>query len=85
MVSRLVVEDRILEVVRSIPGCRIGDLVRHCPELTWNQIFHEIFRLHNTGQIEVTPLGGGEYGLRLREGKPQIRSTVSSLDKGKSL
>lgn len=45
--------DRILEAVSEAPGCRIEEVVCQFPDLTWNQIFHEVTRLSRNGQLRL--------------------------------
>lgn len=42
-------------------GCLLEDLVRDCPELTWNQIFLELDRLSRTGEIRLRRRDAGHY------------------------
>jgi hypothetical protein len=66
------VADRILKIVRSTPGCQIDELEKSLPDLTWNQIFLEVDRLGQTGQVRVMSMGDGLYAVRLplRRKKP---------------
>jgi hypothetical protein len=45
--------DRILEVVSEAPGCRIEEVVYQFPDLTWNQVFREVTRLSQNGQLRL--------------------------------
>jgi hypothetical protein len=45
--------DRILEAVSDAPGCRIEEVVRQFPDLTWKQVFHEVARLSRNGQLRL--------------------------------
>ena len=45
--------DRILEVVSEAPGCRIEEVVCQFPDLTWNQVFREVTRLSQNGQLRL--------------------------------
>lgn len=58
-------DERILELIGSMPGCKIDDLVEKAPDLTWNQVFAEIDRLSRTGRVLVTLQRRGEYMLTL--------------------
>ena len=57
--------DRILVAVSEAPGCRVEDVVGQFPELTWNQIFHELGRLSRSGQLRLML---NRRGLTVREG-----------------
>jgi hypothetical protein len=63
--------ERIVELIASMPGCQIEDLLNAAPELTWNQVFNEIDGLSRTGRILVTLKGRGGYALSLPDhGRP---------------
>lgn len=55
----------ILESIARQPGCRIEEVLRLHPDLTWNQVFAEIDRLSREGTVLVTLKGRGEYALSL--------------------
>lgn len=42
-------------------GCLLEDLVRECPDLTWNQIFLELDRLSRRGEVRLMRRGAAEY------------------------
>jgi hypothetical protein len=42
-------------------GCLLEDLVRECPDLTWNQIFLELDRLSRTGEVRLRRRGTSQY------------------------
>ena len=44
--------DRILEAVSDAPGCRIEEVVRQFPDLTWKQV-REVARLSRNGQLRL--------------------------------
>ncbi len=58
-------DERILELIGSMPGCKIDDIVGKASDLTWNQVFAEIDRLSRTGRVLVTLHRRGEYMLTL--------------------
>ncbi len=41
--------------------CLLEDLIRQCPDLTWNQIFLELDRLSRTGAVRLRLRGAGQY------------------------
>jgi hypothetical protein len=51
---------------------QIDDLGMSFSDFTWNEIVLEVDRLSRTGKIDIRPLGGGKYALRLPE--PQGRA-----------
>lgn len=71
------ITDRIVAAVSQTPGCLIEDLVRACPDFTWNQIFLEVDRLSRTGQVRLTLKGAGLYSLMLPTRGHGNSSTVS--------
>ena len=81
------VADRILEAVRSAPGCELDDLELRLPDLTWNQVMLEIDDLSRTGLVRVTAKGQGVYTVRLptkeRHGRPTQPPRHSPLRKAK--
>ncbi|MGH7254635.1 MAG: hypothetical protein ACREI3_02555 [Nitrospirales bacterium] len=65
MVQPTPIVQQILTAVRRAPGCHIDDVVERCAGLSWHQVFLEVARLSQTGQLQVTPIGNGLYALRL--------------------
>lgn len=65
MVWSVTPADLIVETVARFPGCCLDDLVRLCPELTWNQIFCEVDRLSRAGHVRLMLIGPGRYLLAL--------------------
>jgi len=53
--------DQILDVLARMNGCLLEDIVRECPDLTWNQVFLELDRLSRTGEIRLRLRGAGQY------------------------
>jgi hypothetical protein len=53
--------DQIMKVINGSPGCSLEDVVRDCPNLTWNQIFNEVDRMSRNGQIQLTMKSQGQY------------------------
>ena len=56
--------DRILKAVSEAPGCRIEDVIEQFPDLTWNQMFHELGRLSRNRQLRLML---NRRGLTVRE------------------
>jgi len=81
------VADRILEAVRSAPGCELDDLELRLPDLTWNQVMLEIDDLSRTGLVRVTAKGQGVYTVRLptkeSRGRPKQPPRHSPFRKAK--
>lgn len=59
------ITDRIVAAVSQAPGCLLEELVRACPDFTWNQIFLEVDRLSRRGQVRLTSKGAGLYSVTL--------------------
>ncbi len=57
------VAERIIGEVSRSPGCLFEELVRACPELSWNQIFQEVDYLSRTGRLRLSRKGPGVYML----------------------
>jgi hypothetical protein len=57
--------DLIVEGIAHHPGCCLDDLMRMCPELTWNQIFLEVDQLSRTGRLRLALIGPGRYAVEL--------------------
>lgn len=55
--------NRVLEEVVKTPGCLLEDVIRACPDLSWNQILLEVDRLSRTGMIALKLEGVGCYRI----------------------
>ncbi len=58
-------DDRIMKVIMRSPDRLLDEVVRECPDLTWNQVFIAIDRLNRVGTLSLTPKGRGLYTMRL--------------------
>ena len=65
MPTQLITDDRVLDVIARSPGCTLEDIVRACPDLTWNQVFITVDRLSREGAVTLTPKGRGVYTVHL--------------------
>lgn len=63
MARSLTPADLIIEAIAHHPGCCLDDLVRACPELTWNQIFLEVDQLSQAGRLRLVLIGPGRYAV----------------------
>jgi hypothetical protein len=61
------VAEQILKTISGVPGCPFDEVLRACPEYTWNQIFLEIDRLTRRGDLILKRDGPGLYSLYLRK------------------
>jgi hypothetical protein len=59
--------NQILDVLARSNGCSLEDIVRDCPDLTWNQVFLELDRLSRTGEIRLRLRGAGQYIVILED------------------
>ena len=58
-------DDRIMEVIVRSPDRLFDEVVRGCPDLTWNRVFIAIDRLSREGTLSLMPKGRGLYTVRL--------------------
>jgi hypothetical protein len=56
---------QVLDALQRNPGCEFDLLVKDCSEFTWNQLFYEVDRLSQLGQLCLTSVSGGHYFIRL--------------------
>lgn len=70
--------DLIIQSIAHHPGCCLDDLVRFCPELTWNQIFSEVDRLSREGVLKLALVGPGRYTLVVPPEEP-LRAPLSEM------
>lgn len=61
---------QILESLARNPACEFQQLLADCSEFTWNQLFYEVDRLSQLGQLCLTSVGGGHYFMRLPSAHP---------------
>jgi hypothetical protein len=61
----LAIISRVHEALEQLgTECSMEEVVRLCPELTWNQIFMAIDHLSRTGEVCVTRGTDGMYRVR---------------------
>jgi hypothetical protein len=68
------VAEQILHTVSLSPGCLLDEVVRACPDFTWNQIFLEIDRLTRIGELSLKLERPGVYRVAL----PGLQSSHST-------
>lgn len=56
---------QVLESLQRAPACTFDQLVKDCTEFTWNQLFFEVDRLRQLGQLRLTSVDDGRYHLSL--------------------
>lgn len=72
------VEDQVIGVLNRTETCDLEEVMRHCTNLTWNQVFLAVDRLSRCGKIRLTPKGRGLYTATLpnrQDGRPDQRSS----------
>lgn len=57
---------RVMAIIIRTPGCQIEEVVRQCPDLTWNQVFFELDRLSRSGEVVLRQKSPGVYAVTLR-------------------
>jgi hypothetical protein len=67
MAVPLTVSDRILEVMRYTPECRLDDLVRTCRDFSRQAILLEVNHLSREGQLQLTLISARAFAVRLIE------------------
>jgi len=63
MASRNQISYRVMNAILHEPGCDMDDLLARCPDLTWNQVFHELDRLSRAGRVVLKQTGRGHYAI----------------------
>lgn len=58
---------RVMEVVIRSPGCDLEEVMKECPDLTWNQVFFEVDRLSRNGFVTLKFEKRGHYSVRPSE------------------
>lgn len=69
--------ERILDVIRRTGGCEIEDLLKECPDLTWNQVFLALDRLSRDGRVRLMRKGRGEYVVMPGNPEPAVGGGVT--------
>ncbi|HEY6084836.1 MAG TPA: DUF2934 domain-containing protein [Nitrospira sp.] len=65
---------QVLESLARNAACEFQQLVEDCSEFTWKQLFYEVDRLSQLGQLCLTSIDGGHYFIRL----PFTEETIKS-------
>jgi hypothetical protein len=64
MVKHTEIARRVMEVVTRSSGCNLEEVMRKCPDLTWNQVFFEVDRLSREGHVILKLEQRGHYSVR---------------------
>jgi len=57
--------DQVIDMMLQAHTCDLEDVMRRCPNLTWNQVFLAVDHLTRTGQVRLVPAKRGSYTLTL--------------------
>jgi hypothetical protein len=79
MAHHLTVSDRILEVMRGAPDCRLDDLVLSCPGFPLQVVLSEVSRLSREDQLQLTLVSTGFFTVQLLSVNGQSRRVRSPL------
>jgi len=53
MLQEATISDRILEVVRANPHCKLEKITHQLPDLYWTDVFLEVARLCQSGHLRL--------------------------------
>jgi hypothetical protein len=81
MAHSLTVSDRILDVMRGIPDCRLDDLVFHCQGFPLQVVLSEVSRLSRDGQLQLTLVSTGSFTVQLLSANGPSRRVRDSLNR----
>ena len=84
MARHLAVLDRILEVMRCTPDCRLDDLVLNCQDFPLQTVLSEISRLSREGQLRLTLVSTGSFTVQLLRANGRSRFVRGSFHKGEN-
>jgi len=60
-----IIVNKVLEFLLGNPACTFDDLLKGCGEFTWEQLFYEVDRLRQLGQLSLMEIGYGRLHLSL--------------------
>jgi len=84
MARHVVASDRILEVMRRIPDCRLDDLVLNCQDFPLQAVLSEVSRLSREGQLQLTLVSTGSFTVQLLSTNFRSRLVRGSVSKGEN-
>lgn len=68
MLKQETIADQILEVVRLNPECSLEEVTDHFPEARWWDVFYEVHKLRESGQLRLTQSSLGVTTLQCVHG-----------------
>lgn len=71
MVIQTATTQAVMDMVLGSQGCDLEEIVRRCPELTWNQVFLEIDRLSRNGEVALRQVGASRYSVQYLKTPPE--------------
>ena len=77
MAIPMTVSDRILEVMRCAPECKLDDLVRDCWDFSWQEVLLEVNHLSREGQLQLTLISARAFNVRLIERESPVKACES--------
>ena len=81
MVRHLTISDRILEVMREIPDCRLDDLVLHCQGFPLQVVLSEVSHLSREDLLHLTLVSTGSITVQLLSANGRSRRVRSPLSR----
>lgn len=69
---RSALNQRIIGMLADQPGLLLDQLLDHCPDATWNEVFAVVDHLSRTGSIRLSGKGLGRYHVELRAAQHRL-------------
>ena len=69
---RSALTQRIIGMLADQPGLLLDQLLDHCPDATWNEVFAVVDHLSRTGSIRLSGKGLGSYHVELRAAQHRL-------------
>ena len=79
------VSDRILDVMREIPDCRLDDLVLSCQGFPLQVVLSEVSRLSREDLLHLTLVSTGSITLQLLSANGRSRRVRDSLNRERTI
>ena len=73
MAQQTIAEDHVIDMLYRAQVCDMDEIMTHCSDLRWSQVFLAIDRLSRRGAIRLVPRGRGMYTVTFphrRDGQP---------------
>ncbi len=79
------ITDQVLESLARHPACEFQTLVADCSEFTWNQLFYEVDRMRQLGQLCLTSADDGNRFIVLPHNIGETMKTKQSDRRSQSI